>query len=196
MASLCSSLNISDPAVRANAFRSWAERVADNSFQVAQLSGGHRAPSPTPPSPASSSDSFVEEAAERLVWLNDGAVACEPLSGDTPVSGAAQGGLECSRSNEECSQGTCDSTESEQRTQKHSVERQISERVWGESLQLQSQQDAELVIKQLQLNIAEGDRCAQCAFAPAALTTCGLQQGSSCWPFHAVPTAGPSWGPV
>ena len=102
----------------------------------------------TPAVTPSSSDSFVDDASRKLMWLHDSVDGgCASTPNSSPCSEAREGGQEGTPS----VVGDADAIKGAQ------------ERVWGESLQLGSRQDAQLVIDQLRLNMSEGSRCALAA---------------------------------
>jgi hypothetical protein len=164
---ICSSLSISDPAVRANAFRSWTEKVGDDAISSASPnvdSAAQQGPSST-----SSDEIFALEASRKLKWVheyakgeNDGA-AEEPRTARGQMKQLQDTDQMVKGANADAIPGTSISREADTK---------VSERVWGESLQLGSRRDADLLKQQLQLNMAEGVRYGHCFQVPADTFTC------------------------
>jgi hypothetical protein len=168
VAKICSSLSISDPAVRANAFRSWTEKVGDDAISSASPNADSAAEQG--PSSALSDESFALEASRKLKWVheyangeNDCAVA-EPRTAGGQMKQLQDTGHVVKGANADAIPGTSISREADSK---------VSERVWGESLQLGSRRDADLLMQQLQLNMAEGIRYERCFQVPAdTFTSC------------------------
>lgn len=132
MFSLCSHLGISDPAVRANAFKSWAEKVGDDSMKVAQ------------PESVGSIDSTTTTSETGSTTFN---FSCETAATEHQK-----------RSVEGTSSEDTDVNAAKDAQRSSEEKKKAPERVWGELLQVRSKKEVDMIIEQLRMNVAEGDR--------------------------------------